>query len=161
MNMRRSIVAAAMIPVAMFSQPATSEESRETGNSVEIAFGGMNERVADLPRAIRFYSEVFGLKVARTFPDGPIEDAQQVLMTFDGTFDVRSSTFISLKIAADGTLPPQDARAAHGQIVLVVTDTGAVADRAEAAGYSVRRADRNIAVVTGPDGYLVELLQKQ
>ncbi len=124
-------------------------------SSIDLSFTGVGINVADLARAEKFYTEVFGLQRVFRFP--PEGELMEVGLARPG----QSGGMILLAHLNDDPLP--DGKSSYGRIVLATSDAEAVAKRAAAAGSTLRNLGAPggpvIIFLTDPDGYEVELYQ--
>ena len=100
-----------------------------------ITLGAVALNVADIPRAERFYTEVFGL--VRTFqfpPDGEDKDLIEIGL---GRPDQPGGMGLLLARLNDDPLPEEKNR--YGRIVINSTDARALAARAVEAGATMLR----------------------
>jgi lactoylglutathione lyase len=118
-------------------------------------------RVGDLPRSIRFYTEVLGMKLLRRhdYPDG------KFTLAFVGYGPESEHAVIELTYNYD--VDRYDLGAGFGHIALEVDDVyAACAEIKQRGGKVVREAGPMkhgatvIAFVEDPDGYRIELIQK-
>lgn len=116
--------------------------------------------VVDMEKSAKFYTEVFGLKIARSVPEGQIKGAKEVVLSQSGVFDLKDTPLLVLFHRDDKPLPP--GRTAFGRIISVSTNADALAARAKAAGYSAVKSakEKSVTMVTDPDGYQIELIQQ-
>jgi len=119
-------------------------------------------RVGDLPRSIRFYTEVLGMKLLRRhdYPDG------KFTLAFVGYGPESEHAVIELTYNYD--VDRYDVGAGFGHIALEVDDVyAACAEIKQRGGKVVREAGPMkhgttvIAFVEDPDGYRIELIQKE
>ena len=118
-------------------------------------------RVGDLPRSIRFYTEVLGMKLLRRhdYPDG------KFTLAFVGYGPESEHAVIELTYNYD--VDRYDLGAGFGHIALEVDDVyAACAEIKQRGGKVVREAGPMkhgatvIAFAEDPDGYRIELIQK-
>lgn len=127
------------------SVPELSEEERP------IRVSGIGLRVSDLDASLKFYTEVLGLKVGARIPrEG---EAYEYLLGMTG--NVREDTLIVIR---KGEVNPQASD--FGNIVIVVPDGRAMAERVVAAGYPQEEIRDGTNFVRDPDGYRIELYQR-
>ena len=117
-----------------------------------IRVAGLGIRVSDLERSRKFYTEVLGLKVGAKVP------AQGVPVEYllGMTGDIRADTLIVIR---KGEIKPGATE--FGAIVIVVPDGRKMAERVAAAGYAPARIVDGTNFVKDPDGYTIELYQRQ
>ena len=117
-----------------------------------IRISGLGIRVSDLDRSLKFYTEVLGLKVGARVPAQG--EAHEYLLGMTG--DVRADTLVVIR---KGEVKPGAAE--FGNIVLVVPNGRAMAERVVAAGYQTARPIVDgTNFVRDPDGYMIELYQR-
>ena len=118
-------------------------------------------RVVDLPRSIRFYTEVLGMKLLRQhdYPDG------KFTLAFVGYGP--ESEHAVIELTYNYGVDRYELGAGFGHIALEVDDTyAACAEIKRRGGKVVREAGPMkhgttvIAFVEDPDGYRIELIQK-
>ncbi len=122
---------------------------------MEIGFLGVGINVADVARAEKFYTEVFGLE--RTFQFPPDGEPMEVGLSLPG-----GGMSLLLAHLTDDPLPK--GKSAYGRIVISTDDARALAERAIAAGSTLLR---DVGQPGGPvilfmsdlDGYEFELYQ--
>jgi lactoylglutathione lyase len=119
-------------------------------------------RVGDLQRSVDFYSKAFGMKELRRrdVPDG------KYTLSFVGFGDEEDSTVIELTY--NYGVEKYELGGAFGHLAIGVPDVAAACDVAAKAGGMVTRAPGPvkfgttiIAFVKDPDGYMIELVQRQ
>jgi catechol 2,3-dioxygenase-like lactoylglutathione lyase family enzyme len=123
--------------------------------SMEIGFMGVGINVADVARAEKFYTEVFGL--VRTFQFPPEGTPMEVGLA-------RPGGGITLLLAHLSDDPLPQGKSAYGRIVINTDDARALADRAIAHGSKLLRdlgspGGPVILFMSDPDGYEFELYQ--
>ena len=118
-------------------------------------------RVGDLQRSIDFYTKVLGMKLLRTTerPD------QKYSLAFVGYGT--NPEHAELELTYNHGVDHYDMGSAFGHIAIGVADAYAACDRIRAAGGNVTRdagpvkgGNTVIAFVTDPDGYKIELIQR-
>lgn len=124
-------------------------------------------RVSHLETSLDFYTRVLGMSVLRCeeFPEG------RFTLAFLGYGEEASHTVIELTYNWDAH--DYDHGTAYGHIALAVQNLSAVYDALVSAGAGARRspgpmtfetsdrdASENIAFITDPDGYLIELIER-
>ena len=119
-------------------------------------------RVGDLDRSIKFYTEVLGMQVLRRndYPDG------KFTLAFVGYGSEEEGAVIELTY--NWGVDKYELGTAYGHIALAVPDAYAACAEIKARGGKVVReagpmkhGTTVIAFVEDPDGYKVELIQKQ
>lgn len=150
-----AIMAASLAPVAVAQtvgaqagedQPALSDAERP------LRVSGVGIRVSDLEKSKRFYTEVLGLKVGARVPAQG--EAHEYLLGMTG--DIRADTLIVIR---QGDVKPGASE--FGNLVIVVPNGRAMAERVVAAGYqTVRPIVDGTNFVRDPDGYVIELYQR-
>jgi catechol 2,3-dioxygenase-like lactoylglutathione lyase family enzyme len=117
-----------------------------------IRLSGLGILVSDLERSKQFYTDVLGFKVAAKVPAQG--EAHEYLLGLTG--NVREDTLIVIR---KGELKPGATE--FGNIVLVVPNGRAMAERVVAAGYQTARPIVDgTNFVRDPDGYMIELYQR-
>lgn len=118
-------------------------------------------RVGDLERSLAFYTEVLGMRVLRRqdYPDG------RFTLAFVGFQDESDGAVIELTHNWD--TEKYDLGDGYGHIALAVDDAAAACDAIRARGGKVVReagpmkhGSTVIAFVEDPDGYKVELIER-
>lgn len=118
-------------------------------------------RVVDLDKSIAFYTEVLGMRLLRRqdYPEG------RFTLAFVGYQDERDGAVIELTHNWD--TDAYDLGSAFGHIAVAVPDAYAACDAIRARGGRVVReagpmkhGSTVIAFVEDPDGYRVELIQR-
>ena len=119
-------------------------------------------RVGDLQRSIDFYTQVLGMKLLRT-TDRP-EQKYSLAFVGYGT----NPEHAELELTYNYGVPGYELGSAYGHIAIGVADAYAACDRIRAAGGNVTRepgpvkgGSTVIAFVTDPDGYKIELIQRE
>ena len=119
-------------------------------------------RVGDLQRWIDFYTKVLGMKLLRT-TDRP-EQKYSLAFVGYGT----NPEHAEIELTYNYGVPSYELGTAYGHIALAVPDARAACDRIRAAGGNVTRdagpvkgGNTVIAFVTDPDGYKIELIQRE
>lgn len=139
------MLAMALSASAADDVPALSEEERP------IRVSGIGLRVSDLEASLKFYTEVLGLKVGARVPrEG---EAYEYLLGMTG--NIREDTLIVIR---RGEVNPEASD--FGNIVIVVPDGRAMAERVVAAGYPQDEIRDGTNFVRDPDGYRIELYQR-
>ena len=118
-------------------------------------------RVGNLQRSIDFYTQVIGMKLLRT-SDNPEYKYTLAFVGFGSNPD-----HAELELTYNWGVESYDLGSAYGHIALGMTDIYAACERIKAAGGNVTRAPgpvkggtTQIAFVTDPDGYKIELIQR-
>ena len=119
-------------------------------------------RVMDMDRSIDFYTRILGMKLLRR------QDYEmgRFTLSFVGYGDEESDTVIELTHNWD-QIEPYDMGNAFGHLAIAVPDAYAVCEALEKEGVSVPRpagpmkgGQRVIAFIDDPDGYKIELVQR-
>jgi lactoylglutathione lyase len=119
-------------------------------------------RVGDLDKSIAFYTEVLGMTLLRRkdYPDG------QFTLAFVGYGDEAHNSVIELTY--NWGVDSYELGTAYGHIAIGVPDVYAACDKIRAAGGNITRepgpvkgGNTVIAFVTDPDGYKIELIQRE
>jgi lactoylglutathione lyase len=119
-------------------------------------------RVGNLEKSLAFYTEVLGMQLLRQqdYPDG------RFTLAFVGYWPEETNTVLELTHNWDTS--SYDLGNAYGHIALGVADAYAACEKIKAlGGRVVREADPMkhgstvIAFVEDPDGYKIELIQRQ
>jgi lactoylglutathione lyase len=118
-------------------------------------------RVGDLQRSIDFYTKVLGMKLLRT-TDRP---DQKYSLAFVGYGS--NPEHAEIELTYNYGVPEYEMGTAYGHIALGVEDAYAACDRIRTAGGNITRepgpvkgGSTVIAFVTDPDGYKIELIQR-
>jgi lactoylglutathione lyase len=118
-------------------------------------------RVGDLQRAIDFYTKVMGMKLLRT-TDRPEQKYSLAFVGYAGNPDQAE-----IELTYNYGLDHYDMGSAYGHIALGVPDIYAACEKIRAGGGNVTRepgpvkgGTTEIAFVTDPDGYKIELIQR-
>ena len=118
-------------------------------------------RVGDLQRSIAFYTEVLGMKLLRT-TERP-EQKYDLAFVGYGT----NPEHAEIELTYNHGVSTYEMGSAYGHIALGVEDVYAACDRIRAAGGTITRepgpvkgGSTVIAFVTDPDGYKIELIQR-
>ncbi len=119
-------------------------------------------RVGNLQRSIDFYTDVLGMKLLRT-SDNPEHKYTLAFVGYGSNPD-----HAELELTYNYGVDTYDLGTAYGHIALAVPDAGAACAKIKAAGGNVTReagpvkgGSTVIAFVTDPDGYKVELIERQ
>jgi lactoylglutathione lyase len=118
-------------------------------------------RVGDMPRSIRFYTEIMGMQLLRT-TDRP---EQKYSLAFVGYGDEAAHSV--LELTYNYGVDRYELGSAFGHIAIGVADVAATCERVRSAGGLVTReagpvkgGSTIIAFVEDPDGYKIELIQR-
>jgi lactoylglutathione lyase len=118
-------------------------------------------RVGDLDRSIRFYTEVLGMKLLRT-TDRP---DQKYSLAFVG-YDDETRTAV-LELTYNYGVDRYDLGNAYGHVALAVPDAAKACEEVKRRGGKVTReagpvkgGTTVIAFVEDPDGYKIELIER-
>ena len=118
-------------------------------------------RVGDLQRSIDFYTKVMGMKLLRTTE----RPEQKYSLAFVGYGS--NPEHAELELTYNHGVSSYELGTAYGHIALGVRDVYADCDRIRAAGGNITRepgpvkgGNTVIAFVTDPDGYKIELIQR-
>ena len=120
-------------------------------------------RVADLQRAIDFYTKVLGMNLLRTTE----RPEQKYSLAFVGFGKGNADGQSEIELTYNHGVSSYDLGTAYGHIAIEVPDAYAACNNIKAAGGNVTReagpvagGDTVIAFVTDPDGYKIELIQR-
>ena len=118
-------------------------------------------RVGNLQRSIDFYTQVLGMKLLRT-SDNPEYKYTLAFVGYGSNPD-----HAELELTYNYGVDQYDLGTAYGHIALAVPDAKAACDKIRASGGNVTReagavkgGSTVIAFVTDPDGYKVELIER-
>ena len=118
-------------------------------------------RVGDLQRSIDFYTQVLGMQLLRT-TDRP---EQKYSLAFVGYGS--NPEHAELELTYNYGVDKYEPGTAYGHIAIGVPDAYAACDKIRAAGGAITRepgpvkgGNTVIAFVTDPDGYKIELIQR-
>ena len=118
-------------------------------------------RVGDLQRSIDFYTRVMGMKLLRT-TDRP---EQKYSLAFVGY--ASNPDQAELELTYNYGVDKYEMGSAYGHIALGVDDIYATCEKIRAHGGAITRepgpvkgGDTLIAFITDPDGYKIELIQR-
>jgi lactoylglutathione lyase len=118
-------------------------------------------RVGDLDRSVRFYTEVLGMKCLRT-TDRP---DQKYSLAFVG-YDDETRTAV-LELTYNYGVDKYDLGNAYGHVALAVPDAAKACEEVKRRGGKVTReagpvkgGTTVIAFVEDPDGYKIELIER-
>ena len=119
-------------------------------------------RVGDMPRSVKFYTEVLGMKVLRT-TDRP---EQKYSLTFVG-YDNEERAAV-LELTYNYGVERYELGTAFGHIAIAVPDVAGACERVRKAGGKVTReagpvkgGTTVIAFVEDPDGYKIEFIERR
>src|ERR1700712_2577538 len=119
-------------------------------------------RVGDLQRSIDFYTNVMGMTLLRQ-SENP---SQNYSLAFVGYGS--NPEHAELELTYNHGVDRYEMGGAYGHIAIGVADAYAACDRIRAAGGSITRepgpvkgGNTVIAFVTDPDGYKIELIQRE
>lgn len=131
---------------------AETESAGIAEHAKPIRISGVGIRVSDLERSKRFYTEVLGLKVGARVP----ATGEPVEYVLGLTGNIREDTLIVIR---KGEVKPGATE--FGNIVIVVPNGRAMAERVVAAGFTTARPIVDgTNFVRDPDGYMIELYQR-
>jgi len=118
-------------------------------------------RVGDMDRSVKFYTEVLGMKLLRT-TDRP---DQKYALAFVG-YDDEDRTAV-LELTYNYGVDKYDLGTAYGHVAIAVPDAYKACEAVKARGGKVTReagpvkgGTTVIAFVEDPDGYKIELIQR-
>jgi lactoylglutathione lyase len=118
-------------------------------------------RVGDLDRSVKFYTEVLGMKLLRT-TDRP---DQKYSLAFVG-YDDEAKTAV-LELTYNYGVDRYDLGTAYGHVALAVPDAAKACEEVKRRGGKVTReagpvkgGTTVIAFVEDPDGYKIELIER-
>ena len=118
-------------------------------------------RVGDLQRSIDFYTNVLGMKLLRTAE----RPEQKYSLAFVGYGS--NPEHAEIELTYNHGVSSYELGTAYGHVALGVKDVYAACDRIRAAGGNITRepgpvkgGSTVIAFVTDPDGYKIELIQR-
>jgi lactoylglutathione lyase len=119
-------------------------------------------RVGDLQRSIDFYTRVLGMRLLRTTE----RPEQKYSLAFVGYGT--NPEHAEIELTENHGVDRYDLGTAYGHIAIAVPDAHAACDRIRASGGAVTReagpvkgGSTVIAFVTDPDGYKIELIERQ
>ena len=120
-------------------------------------------RVGDLQRAIDFYTQVLGMQLLRR-SENPEYKYSLAFVGYEGGNPGQAE----IELTYNWDVDSYDIGTAYGHIALGVPDAYAACEKIKAAGGNVTReagpvagGTTVIAFVTDPDGYKIELIQRQ
>ena len=118
-------------------------------------------RVGDLQRSIDFYTQVLGMQLLRT-TERPEQKYSLAFVGYGSNPD-----HAEIELTYNHGVNQYELGTAYGHIALGVPDVHAACERIRAAGGSITRepgpvkgGSTVIAFVTDPDGYKIELIQR-
>jgi lactoylglutathione lyase len=118
-------------------------------------------RVGDLDRSVKFYTDVLGMKLLRT-TDRP---DQKYSLAFVG-YDDEDKTAV-LELTYNYGVDKYELGTAYGHVAIAVSDAYKACDAVKSRGGTVTReagpvkgGTTVIAFVEDPDGYKIELIQR-
>ena len=118
-------------------------------------------RVGDLDRSVKFYTEVLGMKLLRT-TDRP---DQKYSLAFVG-YDAEDRTAV-LELTYNYGVDRYEMGTAYGHVAIAVADAAKSCDEVRKRGGTVTReagpvkgGTTVIAFVQDPDGYKIELIER-
>ena len=118
-------------------------------------------RVGDLRRSIDFYTQVLGMKLLRTTE----RPEQKYSLAFVGYGT--NPDHAEIELTYNHGVSSYELGSAYGHIALGMSDVYAACDKIRAAGGAITRepgpvkgGSTVIAFVTDPDGYKIELIQR-
>jgi catechol 2,3-dioxygenase-like lactoylglutathione lyase family enzyme len=149
--MKIRILAAALGAMALVAGALAQTTPALQDAEKPIRVSGLGIKVSDLERSKAFYTEVLGLKVGARVPAQG--EAVEYLLGLTG--DIRADTLIVIR---KGEVKP--GATDFGNIVIVVPNGRAMAERVAAAGYAPAKIVDGTNIVKDPDGYTIELYQR-
>ena len=118
-------------------------------------------RVGDLDRSVRFYTEVLGMKLLRT-TDRPDQKYSLAFVGYDG--EDRTAV---LELTYNYGVDRYEMGTAYGHVAIAVADARKACDEVRNRGGTVTReagpvkgGTTVIAFVQDPDGYKIELIER-
>ena len=119
-------------------------------------------RVGNLQRSIDFYTNVLGMQLLRT-SDNPEYKYSLAVLGYDGGNPGQAE----IELTYNWGVESYEMGTAYGHIAIGVSDIYATCERIRAAGGNITRepgpvkgGTTLIAFVTDPDGYKIELIQR-
>lgn len=121
-------------------------------------------RVGDMRRSIEFYTNVLGMNLIRTVdrPD------QQYALAYLGFGNGNADGQAELELTYNYGVSTYEMGSAYGHIAIAVPDAAAACEKIRQAGGNVTReagpvkgGSTVIAFVQDPDGYKIELIQRE
>ncbi len=120
-------------------------------------------RVGDLQRSIDFYTRVLGMSLLRT-TERPEQKYSLAFVGYDGG---NAGGQAEIELTYNHGVSSYDLGSAYGHIAIAVPDCYAACDRIRANGGAITRepgpvkgGTTVIAFVQDPDGYKIELIQR-
>ncbi len=121
-------------------------------------------RVGDLERSISFYTKVIGMNLLRT-TDRP---DQKYSLAFVGFGSGNQDGQAEIELTYNYGVSSYELGSAYGHIAIAVPDAAAACERIRASGGTITReagpvkgGSTVIAFVQDPDGYKIELIERQ
>lgn len=121
-------------------------------------------RVGDMNRSIDFYTKVLGMNLIRTV-DRP---EQQYSLAYLGFGKGNAEGQAELELTYNYGVSSYDMGGAYGHIAIAVPDAYAACEKIKQAGGNVTReagpvkgGNTVIAFIQDPDGYKIELIQRE
>jgi lactoylglutathione lyase len=118
-------------------------------------------RVGDLDRSVKFYTEVLGMKLLRT-TDRPDQKYSLAFVGYDG--EDRTAV---LELTYNYGVDKYEMGTAYGHVAIAVADAAKACDEVRKRGGAVTReagpvkgGTTVIAFVQDPDGYKIELIER-
>jgi len=118
-------------------------------------------RVGDMQRSVDFYTRVMGMKLLRT-TDRPEQKYSLAFVGYDSNPDQAE-----IELTYNYGVDSYEMGGAYGHIALGVDDIYATCEQIRAQGGNITRepgpvkgGDTLIAFITDPDGYKIELIQR-
>ncbi len=118
-------------------------------------------RVGDMQRSIDFYTRVMGMKLLRT-TDRPEQKYSLAFVGYDS-----NPAQAELELTYNYGVTHYEMGGAYGHVALGVDDIYATCEQIRAQGGNITRepgpvkgGDTLIAFITDPDGYKIELIQR-
>jgi|UniRef100_UPI0035AF5789 lactoylglutathione lyase len=118
-------------------------------------------RVGDMQRSVDFYTRVMGMKLLRT-TDRPEQKYSLAFVGYDSNPDQAE-----IELTYNYGVDKYEMGGAYGHIALGVDDIYATCEQIRAQGGNITRepgpvkgGDTLIAFITDPDGYKIELIQR-
>ncbi len=118
-------------------------------------------RVGDMQRSIDFYTRVMGMKLLRT-TDRPEQKYSLAFVGYDS-----NPAQAELELTYNYGVTQYEMGGAYGHVALGVDDIYATCEKIRAQGGNITRepgpvkgGDTLIAFITDPDGYKIELIQR-
>lgn len=118
-------------------------------------------RVGDMQRSIDFYTRVMGMKLLRT-TDRPEQKYSLAFVGYDS-----NPAQAELELTYNYGVAQYEMGGAYGHVALGVDDIYATCEQIRAQGGNITRepgpvkgGDTLIAFITDPDGYKIELIQR-